>query len=69
MGLIQNKSLKTNGEGYPDPTAYAAIKEIMEEERRVSRLIHIIKGICDFAGFHVEGRIVLKDNKTGKIWR
>ena len=25
--------------------------------------------LCEIADFHIEGRIVLKDKKTGKIWR
>ena len=69
MGRIKCKSMKTNGEGYSDPTAYAAIKNLHKDEKRVSDLIHIIKELCDMQGFSVEERIVLRDNKTGKIWR
>lgn len=67
--------LKRNGSGYIDPTAYKAIKnvdkEIKEENRddRFYKLLDTIFSICDLAGFHVEGRIVLKDKTTGKIWR
>lgn len=28
-----------------------------------------IFNICELSGFHVEERIVIKDNKTGRIWR
>lgn len=65
-----------NGSGCKDFTAYDAIKNIEREERlkqaeeeRHKTLLMMIFGICDLAGFHVENRIVLKDKKTGKIWR
>lgn len=40
-----------------------------EENERFNRIIHIIKSICDMAGFTIENRIILKDNNTGRIWR
>ena len=69
MSRIKHKSIMTNGDGYSDPTAYSAIKNIRKDEERVSDLIHTIKSICELAGFHVEERIVIKDKRTGKIWR
>lgn len=39
------------------------------EQRRVNSLLHIIFKICELSGFWVEERIVLKDRKTGKVWR
>lgn len=60
--------LKKNGDGYSDPTAYKAIKN-MEEEDRFHKLLDTIFSICELSGFHVEERIVIKDNKTGRIWR
>lgn len=39
------------------------------EQRRVNSLLHVIFKICELSGFWVEERIVLKDRKTGKIWR
>ena len=61
--------LLKNGSGYKDPTAYKAIKEVDHESARFYKLLETIFSICELAGFHVEGRIVLKDKKTGKIWR
>lgn len=56
-----------------DLTAFQAERHIEREEReeksRLDKLLSTIFYICDLAGFHVEGRIVLKDKKTGKIWR
>jgi hypothetical protein len=69
MSQQKHRSIKTNGEGYSDPTAHSAIKNIRKDEDRVSDLIHAIKIMCELAGFHVEERIVLKDKRTGKIWR
>lgn len=62
-----------NPEGYPDPTAYKAIKNVEksspEDEERFHKLLNTIFTICELAGFHIEGRIAIKDCKTGKIWR
>lgn len=59
-----------NAEGYSDPTAYEAIKKAdydFELARR-TKLLKTIYSICDLAGYHVAGRIVLKDKFTGKVW-
>ena len=45
------------------------VRRVDEETERFNRVIHIIKSICDMAGFSVENRIVLKDNNAGRIWR
>ena len=62
-----------NASGCKDLTAYEALKNIEREERekeaKVKRLLTVLFYIVDLAGFHVEGRIVLKDKKTGKVWR
>lgn len=62
-----------NGSGYYDPTAYQAIENIEKvnknDERRVKRLLATIYYICNLAGFRIEDRIVLKDKKSGKVWR
>jgi len=63
------EELKKNGSGYTDPTAYKAIKKVEKESERFHRLLNTIFYICDLAGFHVEGRIVLKDKETGRIWK
>lgn len=59
---------KINGSGCYDPTAYEALKNI-NDEKRVNQLIKTIFYIVNLAGFRVDGRIVLQDKKTGKIWR
>ena len=62
------KNPKYNASGCKDLTAYMAIENI-ESERRFKRLLAGIFRLCDRAGFRLEGRIVLIDKKTGKIWR
>lgn len=63
--------LKRNAEGYLDPTAYHAIKNVESDvdTERFHMLLNSIFAICEAADFHLEGRIVLKDKRTGKIWR
>ena len=57
-----------NGSHYTDLTAYHAINSI-EEEKRVNKLVSTIFYIAHLAGYEVEGRITLKNKRTGKIWR
>lgn len=63
--------IKYNGSGYYDPTPYEAIKNIEDEipEERLRKLLKAVFTICDLAGFTLECRLVLKDKKTGKVWR
>lgn len=64
---------RKNMEGYSDPTAYQAMRNIEREEyksyERVRSLIKTIFYICELAGFRVDGRIVLVDKTTGRIWK
>ena len=64
---INDKELKKNGSGYPDPTAYGAFREMWSEERH-AKTIHAILHICELGGFKLESRIVLRDTKTGRLW-
>lgn len=65
--------LSRNGEGYVDKTAYEAILNLdepsEEETERFNMLIRILRGICDLAGFRIEGKITLIDNETERKWR
>lgn len=61
--------LKRNGFGYLDPTAEKALKNVAAEEKHVSNIIKAMKAIAADAGFEVSERIVLRDQKTGAIWR
>lgn len=69
--------IRRNGSGYVDPTAYKAIRNATKEERkrevdpeqRFNDFLTAIFAICDLSDFHIEERIVVKDKRTGKIWR
>ena len=61
--------MKKNGSGYPDYTAYRAIKQVEMERDRFRKVLGCIFRICELAGFSVEERIVLKDIQTGKVWK
>lgn len=67
-GVTEMRNPKYNASGCKDLTAYEAIEKV-ENEEKFRRLLSQIFRLCDKAGFHVEGRIVLRDKKTGKIWR
>ena len=59
-----------NSEGYADPTAYGALKPIMQAdaalEGKVNFLIKVLKFVANEAGFDVTNRIELCDRKTGR---
>ena len=61
---------RKNAEGYFDPTAYEALRNIeTKEDERFHKLLYAIFDICELAGFEIEGRIVLIDKKSGRVWR
>lgn len=61
--------LRRNVEGYSDPTAYQAIRNIDAEEDRFHKLLDTIFALCELSDFHIEERIVIKDKRTGRVWR
>lgn len=61
--------LRKNAEGYSDPTAYEAMKNIDKDDERFHKLLYTIFYLCELAGFQIEGRIVLVDKKNGRVWR
>lgn len=68
--------IRRNGSGCVDPTAYKAIRNVMKEEKKKSSsdqrfedFLRTIFTICELSDFHIEGRIIVKDKRTGKIWR
>lgn len=65
----ENKDPKRNASGCLDLTAYEAIKNIDKESERFHKLLTTIFSVCELSDFVIEGRIVLKDKRTGKVWR
>ena len=59
---------RRNADGYYDPTAYRALKNI-ESEKRFQKLLRTIFDLCELSGFEVEGRIVLRDGVTGRLYK
>jgi hypothetical protein len=64
-----NNDPRRNAEGYPDPTAYTALRNIENADDRFHKLLNTIFDICDDAGFQIQGRVVLLDRETGKVYR
>lgn len=69
--------IRKNAEGYWDPTACKAITKVDREKEnnhdgdseRFFMLIKAIKNICELSDFALEERIILRDKRTGRIWR
>lgn len=66
---MHKHDLSKNASGCNDPTAYEAIKKVDKEEARFRLLLDTIFSICELSGFHIEERIVIRDKRTGRIWR
>ena len=66
--LARDDDIKKNTSGYSDPTAHQAIKNV-EEDEKFYKLLNDIFNICEWYGFHLEERIVVKDKNTGKVYR
>ena len=70
--MYNGKDPRRNASGCMDMTAYEAIQRADREadaEARFKKLLATIFYICDLAGFHIEGRLEIRDKKTGKVWR
>lgn len=67
MGI--KNDCRRNAEGYSDPTVYEALKNMEQEEERFHKLLDTIFALCELSDFHIEERIVIKDKRTGRIWR
>lgn len=62
--------LKRNGSGYIDLTAYEAIKNIEKRnDIRFEKFLGMLFSLSELCGFHFEERIVVKDIRTGKVYR
>lgn len=62
---------KRNKSACLDLTAYEAIKHADKEleHERLHRMIDILHTVCELNDFHIMEHVVLKDKRTGKVWR
>ncbi len=71
--MAENRNPFLNQSGSPDPTAYHALKPIMQEEAALEGkahfLIKVLKYIISESGFELLARIELRDKKTGRSFR
>lgn len=65
MGI--KNDCRRNAEGYSDPTAYEALKNMEQEEERFHKLLDTIFALCELSDFHIEERIVIKDKRTDEF--
>jgi hypothetical protein len=61
---------KRNASGCYDLTAYDAINNVEEREKhKFDRFMKTIFLLCEIAGYEIQGRVVFKDVRNGRIWR
>ena len=68
---MDDKNPRYNASHCLDMTAYEAISNVDRENREreilAKKVIKTIQNVAHLAGFNIEGRVTLRDNKTGKI--
>ena len=64
----ENKDPRKNSEGYTDLTAYEAIKNIESDYARYKKFLGCLFRMGELSDYYIE-EIVVKDKRTGKIWR
>ena len=69
--MSDNNDLRRNGSGCFDLTAYEAIKNLEGDEdyERFCTLIKTLKRVCKLSDFEIINRVVLKDKRTGRIYK
>jgi len=67
--LFTHNDPRKNASGCDDPTAYEAMKNLEEEGKAFKKLLRVIEYICGLGGFEVQGKVVLKNKESGRIWR
>ena len=54
-------------------TSYNAIKNVEQEQDNDDMMFHqllnMLFSFCELADFHIDGRVILKDKRTRKVWR
>lgn len=58
-----------NSEGYSDPTAGKVMQKEDRDLKRFRKLLETIFALCELSGFHLEGRITVRDVKSGRVWK
>lgn len=61
-----------NSEHYYDPTASDAIDTAdfqIQRQKDLEDMLHVFWDVAKLEGFNIQSRIVIKDLKTGKIYR
>lgn len=66
---MENNDPKRNASGCYNPVAYEAITKVDRESARFHKLMKAIFIMCELSGFSLEGRVQLRDKRTGRVWR
>lgn len=64
---MNNKELYQNGSGYYDPTAYKAILNVINDEKRKKNFLKDLFRISKQHGFYIDGKVKLIDAETREI--
>lgn len=62
-------NLSRNGSGCFDPVAGVAIGKVDKEDARFQKFLDTVFNLAELSGYHIEERIVVRDKRTGRVWR
>lgn len=67
----REKMPKRNKSGYMDPVAFAAVVRADKEAEKIrfQKMLHEIQRLCEENEFSLGNRIVLVDQRTGRVWK
>lgn len=57
-----------NNETTETPKTEKNFKNLDKDSQRFYNLLHTLFNVCTLCGFRIEGRIKIRDLKTGKVW-
>lgn len=57
-----------NNETAETPKTEKNFKNLDKDSQRFYNLLHTLFNVCTLCGFRIEGRVKIRDLKTGKVW-
>lgn len=57
-----------NNETTETPKTEKNFKNLDRDSQRFYNLLHTLFNVCTLCGFRIEGRVKIRDLKTGKVW-
>lgn len=64
----QIKTNATNETSVEEKNSRKKFRDLPNDDKRFYNLLRTLFNVCTLAGFRIEGRVKIRDLKTGKVW-